>query len=719
MDPLEGLNPAQRKAVEAVEGPLLVYAGPGSGKTRVIVHRIAYMVTQAKIEPRHILAVTFSRRAAGEMKKRLAEMFDDPPMVTINTIHAACLRILGREGVPGMGTGFTVYDEEEGNKLIRQCIAKAGLSVEEGNLRRIKGLISHAKVNGIDPDTIIQSTGKRFDDESAAIYRHYQAALKKSQALDYDDMLVFTNRLFKENEDVLRRYQQMFKYILVDEFQDTSSLQYQIIRMLGSGHGNVCVVGDPDQTIYSWRQAEVRNSDQFRRDFPGTRIIDLEENYRSTLTIVQAANALIARNSMRRGRKLITSHEAGNPISVIRLKDGNDEAHFIAARIKALVAKSNSKFSDFAVLYRINAQSHALEDAFNLEKIPYKLVSGTPFYKRREVMDLAAWLRVIRNPADDAAFLRVIKLAGKGMGAQTLAQLQGLAGSSKIHLYRALELAAAGGLPSLSQRARSAAGHFNALLQDLQAHSRHISLIALLNLIVERTDYLDHLKGEDGSEERWENVLELISLAAAYEHLNPPTAVSSLLGRISQASEAAEMQDSEEAVIFNTLHGSKGSEFRVVFIAGVEEGLLPHSRSSDEQSKLEEERRLCYVGISRAMDSVYLTYAEKRLAHGEFSYRSPSRFLRELPVSLIISQNMAGPTSAHPIAAQYPFPVVTPEQKPGMVFNPGDIVRHRSFGEGRVTRVIKQAGDFHVIVVFDNYGVKKFLSSLAALEKIR
>ena len=719
MDPLEGLNPAQKKAVEAVDGPLLVYAGPGSGKTRVIVHRIAYMVYTAKIEPRHILAVTFSRRAAAEMKKRLGEMFDQPPPVTVSTIHAACLRILGREGIPGIGTGFTVYDEEETTKIIRRCIVKAGLSIEESNMRRIKGLISHAKVNGIDPDASGAGRGERFDDASATIYRLYQAALKKSRALDYDDMLIFTSRLLKENGDVLRRYQQLFKYILVDEFQDTSGLQYQIIRMLGAGHGNVCVVGDPDQTIYSWRQAEVRNADIFRRDFPGARIIDLEENYRSTLTIVQAANALIARNSTRRGRRLSTSREAGSPISVIRLKDGTDEAHFIAARIKALAAESRLKLSDFAVLYRVNAQSRALEDAFNLEKIPYKLATGTPFYKRREIMDLAAWLRVIRNPADDAALLRVIKLTGKGIGAQTLAQMQELAGKTKVHVYRALEQAAAGGLPLLSQRAQSAAGRFNALLQDLHARSRHVNLTALLNLIVEKTTYRDHLNGEENAEERWENVLELISLATAYDHLNPLTAVTSLLGRISQASEAAEAQGSEDAVIFNTLHGSKGSEFRVVFIAGVEEGLLPHSRSTEEQSKLEEERRLCYVGISRAIDSLYLTYTEKRLAYGEFSYRLPSRFLRELPASLISSRNMAGPVAAHPVSAQYPCPVAAPAPAPGVVFKPGDVVRHRSFGEGRVTRVIKQAGDFHVIVVFEDHGAKKFLGSLAAIERIR
>ncbi len=717
MDPLEGLNPAQKKAAQTVDGPLLVYAGPGSGKTRVIVHRIAYMVSRAGINPRHILAVTFSRRAAAEMQKRLAELFEKPPAVTVSTIHAACLRILGREGVPGMGTGFTVYDDDESNKLIRQCIAGAGLNIEETNLRRIKGLISRLKTSGLDVEAVTVGP-ERLDDVSATIYRLYQSALKKNRALDYDDMLVFTSRLLQDNPDILRRYQQIFRYILVDEFQDTSNLQYRIIKMLGSGHGNVCVVGDPDQTIYSWRQAEVRNSDIFRRDFPGVMIIDLDENYRSTQTIVQAANALIARNSMRRNRQLSTSREAGSPISVIRLKDGSDEAHFIAARIKTLTGKHGLKLSDFAVLYRVNAQSRALEDAFNLEKIPYRLATGTPFYKRREVMDLAAWLRVIRNPSDNAALLRVIKLAGKGIGPQTLARIQKLAAETRTHLHQALEQAAAGGLPSLGQQARNSAGRFNALLQELHTQGRRLGLTSLLNLIVERTGYLEQLKGEDSFEERMENVLELVSLAASYDHLNSPAAVSSLLSRISQASEAAGAQLSQDAVIFNTLHGSKGSEYRVVFIAGVEEGLLPHSRSLDEQSKLEEERRLCYVGISRARNSLYLTYAERRLAHGELIYRTPSRFLRELPASLLVSHNLAGPLPTGPLSSQHPPATGKSGQITEIPFGPGDIVRHPSFGEGRVTRVVRQNKDFHVIVVFDDYGVKTFLGSVAALEKI-
>jgi DNA helicase-2/ATP-dependent DNA helicase PcrA len=618
-----------------------------------------------------------------------------------------------------MGTGFIVYDGEESNKLIRQCIAGAGLNIEETSLRRIKGLISRLKTSGVDVEAVTVGP-ERLDDVSATIYRLYQSALKKNHALDYDDMLVFTGRLLQDNPDVLQRYQQIFKYILVDEFQDTSNLQYRIIKMLGSGHGNVCVVGDPDQTIYSWRQAEVRNSDIFRRDFPGAVIIDLNENYRSTQTIVQAANALIARNSMRRNRRLSTSRETGSPISVIRLKDGNDEAHYIAVRIKSLAGKHGLKLSDFAVLYRVNAQSRALEDAFNLEKIPYRLATGTPFYKRREVMDLAAWLRVIRNPADDAALLRVIKLTGKGIGPQTQARIREMAARTRIHLHQALEQAAAGGLPALGQQTRNSAGRFNVLLQELRTHSKHTGLTALLNLIVERTGYLEQLKGGDSFEERLENVLELISLAASYDHLNPAAAVSSLLGRISQASEAAgsQLSLSQDTVIFNTLHGSKGSEYRVVFIAGVEEGLLPHSRSMDEQLKLEEERRLCYVGISRARNSLYLTYAERRLAHGELIYRTPSRFLRELPASLLVSHNLAGPLPPGPLSSQPPPTTGKSGQITDIPFGPGDTVRHPSFGKGRVTRVVRQNRDFHVIVVFDDYGVKTFLGSVATLEKI-
>ncbi len=648
MDLLEGLNSEQIEAVKTLEGPLLVHAGPGSGKTRVIVHRIAYMVLEAKIKPGHILAVTFSRKAAGEMQKRLEELLGETAaLLTVSTIHSACLRILRREGIPGLGTAFEVYDEEGQNKLIKQCMEKVGLSIEDNDLRRFKGIISYAKINMIDPDSAVPGTGGRFDDASAAVYRSYQRELKRQRALDYDDMLISTHRLLKENDSVLKKYQQLYRYILVDEFQDTSSLQYQIIKLLGSGHRNVCVVGDPDQTIYSWRQAEIRNIDHFRKDFPGTRVIGMDENYRSTRAIVDAANALIAHNSQRKEKQLTTSREQGNKVAMVKLEDEDGEAHFIARTVRALAAQSGLKNSDFAILYRVNAQSRALEDGFNVEGLPYKLATGTPFYKRREIMDMAAWLRVIRNPMDDTALARVIRLAGKGIGAQSMAALQSRAEKSGGHLFQALEQAAAGSMPSFPIRAQRSAAHFLTLVHDLQAEARHVSLVTLMNRILEKTAYLEHLKGEDDPEERWENVLELISLAGAYEHLNPIEALSSLLQKITTASDAAEKGQGEDTVTFNTLHGSKGTEFPVVFIAGAEEGLLPHGKSLDDPERLEEERRLCYVGITRAMDIVYLTHAEKRRSFGEVSYRVPSRFIREIPLHLTTHLDMTTP--ARPI----------------------------------------------------------------------
>jgi DNA helicase-2/ATP-dependent DNA helicase PcrA len=525
----------------------------------------------------------------------------------------------------------------------------AGLNLEENDLRRFKGIISYAKTNMIDPDAIAPRPGERFDDSSVTVFRNYQKALKNQRAMDYDDMLISTHRLFKENESALKRYQQLYRYILVDEFQDTSSLQYQIIKLLGAKYRNVCVVGDPDQTIYSWRQAEIRNTDHFRRDFPGTKVIGMDENYRSTATIVGAANTLIACNSKRKEKQLITSREEGEKISVVKTEDEDGEALYIARTIKALAAEQGLRYCDFAVLYRVNAQSRALEEQFNQENVPYRLISGTPFYKRMEILDMAAWLRIIRNPSDDSALLRVIKIAATGIGEQSIAAMQLHCEKMGAHLHEVLEQASAGVLPFFQMRTRRvAAAHFYALLQELRAESKHISLVALMNRILERTAYLDHLKSQDDPEERWENVLELISLAGAYEHLSPIDALTSLLQKITSASDAAEKKAEEETVTFNTLHGSKGTEFPVVFIAGVEEGLLPHGKSLDDPERLEEERRLCYVGITRAMDMAILTFTARRRSFGETSFRAASRFLRELPQQLLISRDLTATAKGKP-----------------------------------------------------------------------
>jgi len=641
IDLLDGLNPAQREAVQTVEGPLLVHAGPGSGKTRVITHRIAYLVQNARVNPHHIMAVSFSKKAAEEMKRRLDELLGPiAEQLTVGTFHSACLRILRREGIPGLGATFEVYDEEDQRKLVKQCMEKAGLSTEDNDLRRIKAGISYAKTRMVNPDDIIPKQGDRFDDAMLMVYHGYQKLLKKQRALDYDDMLVYTYKLLKENDGILRKYQQLYRYILVDEFQDTSTLQYQIIKSLGAKYRNVCVVGDPDQTIYSWRQAEIGNIHSFQKDFPGTRVIGMEENYRSTGTIVDAANALIANNRFRKEKRLSTSRDKGEPIAVIKLDDEGSEAAFVTREIKRLAEERSQNYNDFAVLYRVNAQSRALEEAFNESGIPYRLVGGTPFYKRREVMDMIAWLRVMRNQADDAGLTRVIKVGGKGIGPQTLTELQAEAEKSKRHLYQVLEKAAAGIALSLAARTQRAVARFYALLEELHTESKWVSIVTLMNRIIEKTGYQDYLKGEDGWEERWENVLELMSLASAYEHLSPIEALNSLLQKISQASEAADRKQEARATVFHTLHGAKGTEFPIVFIVGVEEGLLPHSKSMENHERLEEERRLCYVGITRAMELVYLTHAEKRHPFGEISFRMPSRFIRELPVKLVIIKDL-------------------------------------------------------------------------------
>jgi DNA helicase-2/ATP-dependent DNA helicase PcrA len=650
MDLLDGLNPEQQEAVQTVDGPLLVHAGPGSGKTRVIVHRIAYMVLQADINPRNILAVTFSKKAAEEMKKRLEELLGrTAPYVNVSTIHSACLRILRGEGAPGFGPNFEVLDEEEQNKLIKLCMENAGLELEENGLRRIKEAIRYAKTSMIDPESMVPGSGERFDDASASVYRGYQRQLKKRQALDYDDMLIYTHRLFHENAASLKKYQTQYKYILVDEFQDTSSLQYQLIKMLGAKYRNVCVVGDPDQTIYSWRQANIANIGNFRKDFPGTRVIGMQENYRSTGTIVDAANALIANNRVRKEKNLTTSREKGDFLQVVRLSDEEGEARFITTEISGLMKRRNLRYSDFAVLYRINAQSRTLEDSFNTAGLPCRLVSGTPFYKRKEVLDIVAWLRIMRNPSDDAAFTRIIKIAGKGIGPQALSRIYEMANTAGQHVCEVVEQASAGTVLAFAARTRRPVAQFHNLVEELRAESRKISLVTLMNLIIGRTGYQDYLKGEDNPEERWENVLELISVAGAYEHLSPLEALGALLQRISSATDAIELKQDADAVIFNTLHGSKGTEFPVVFMAGVEEGLLPHHRSMDDASRLEEERRLCYVGITRAMEMAYLTHVEKRCAYGEASFRIPSRFIREIPQHLIVTRDLAAmPGKAKP-----------------------------------------------------------------------
>jgi DNA helicase-2/ATP-dependent DNA helicase PcrA len=716
MDLLDGLNHLQQEAVQADEGPILVHAGPGSGKTRVITHRIAYLVMHHRVNPRSILAVTFSRKAAGEMKKRLTELMGGVvDNLSLGTFHSICLAILRKEGIPGLGTTFDVVDDDAQTKLIKECIDLAGFELDGGDLKRIKGVISYAKCSLIDPDTIVPKPGERLDETATAVFRLYQKKLRQQRALDYDDMLVHAHRLFKENDAVLKRYQQRWRYILVDEFQDTSKLQYEIIKALALKFRNIFVVGDPDQTIYSWRQADIHNLASFKKDFPDARVIGMEENYRSTKNIVDAANALISRNTITKDKKLRTSREKGARLSMVKLADEMQEASFVSGELSRLARERKLDNSSFAVLYRINAQSRALEEAFSGAAIPYRLVGGTPFYKRREVMDMLAWLRVIRNPADDTALMRIIKLSGKGIGSQTLAGMAEQAQVRKQHLYNILGAAASGKALTLQPKTQRALAKFHALIEDLRVSSRKSSLPDLLNQVIEKSEYRQQLEGEEDGEERWENVSELISMTARYKHLPPSEALGSLVDKVNHLSATSEDKNNADAVSFHTLHGAKGTEYPVVFIVGAEEGLLPHSKSLLEENRLEEERRLCYVGITRAMDLVYLTHVEKRLGQGGESYRTASRFLRELPPGLVAARDF----TATPKLSSGDRPAVTPAPaKITMELQEGNRVRHPKFGEGRVAGIEDSGREHYITVEFQGGIFRKFAHRLAGLEKL-
>jgi len=649
MELLNGLNPEQQEAVQSVEGPLMVHAGPGSGKTLVIVRRIAYLICKAGIKPRNILAVTFSRKAASEIKRRLVDLLGkDAVCINTGTIHSICLSILRREGVPQLGRDFDVIDDEERDRLIKKCVENTVSDLQEIELRRVRELLSYAKTNLIDPESMHPGTDRRFDDISLAIYRNYHRLLKENRSLDYDDMLVFTFNLLRDNNDIRKKYQKLYQYILVDEFQDTSSLQYRVIKLLAESHRNICVVGDPDQTIYSWRHANIANIEHFRRDFPGTRIIGMQDNYRSTRTIIDAANALIARNRIRKDKKLHSLRNKGEPIIVIKLQDEESEARYIADEIIAVRKRHNLQYRDFAVLYRINAQSRPLEDMFLASGLPFRLATGMPFYKRKEIQDIVSWLRTVRNPYDDAALKRILKIAVRGLGNQAFTRMLQLSQIKEMHLFEIIEMTEKGDLTDFSVRTRHSLANFHNLLQNIRALSRSCSIITLIKQIIEKTGYREYLQSEDDPEDRWENILELMSMASTYEHLHTLEAIQLLLNKVGSACNGTELKQDSDAITFNTLHGAKGTEYPVVFIAGLEEGLLPHSRAVEDPTKLEEERRLCYVGITRAKDIVYLTHTSKRNSFGQEIFRNPSRFLYEIPGDLIISRDMTQTQSLLP-----------------------------------------------------------------------
>jgi DNA helicase-2/ATP-dependent DNA helicase PcrA len=707
-DILAELNPAQREAVEAPEGPILVVAGPGSGKTRVLTHRVAYLIKRYGVSPYRIMAVTFTNKAAREMKERLHRLLGPQlRQITIGTFHAICVRILRREAhhLP-YDKAFVIYDDGDQLSLIRQCLKELDLDEKDFSPRTIQNAVSRAKSQLIGPQEYVPPSYKH--EATARVYHRYQQLLLENNALDFDDLLMVTVQLLRDNEEVLRKYQRLYQHILVDEFQDTNVAQYAILKLLADEHRNLFIVGDEDQSIYAWRGADFRNVQRFRDDYADARVILLEQNYRSTKTILDTAHNVIARNVQRVPKALWTENEPGVPVMAYEAYDGEEEAQYVLQEIRRLVSEDSYELGDLAMMYRTNAQSRALEEVFIRAGVPYKLIGATRFYERREIKDVLAYLRVIHNPRDAISLYRIINVPRRAIGRKTLNRLGAWAESKGMSPYDTLKLLREEEEDdALDGRGRNSLLCFLELMEELIASSQEMDVLELLDLTLETTGYAAYVRdGSDEGEDRWENIEELRSVAQEYASLPAGESLTVFLEDVALVSDVDNLDEQVKAPCLLTLHMAKGLEFPVVFIVGLEEGMLPHSRSMDTPEELEEERRLCYVGITRAKERLYLLHTFRRTLFGRDELSEPSRFLRDIPAHLLQGDRDMKPhrSSPQPITA--------------VRFRAGNRVRHPQFGEGIVLNSKLSGEDEEVTVVFESVGAKRLLSSFAELEKI-
>ena len=727
MDVLAELNPAQRQAAEIAGGPLLIVAGPGSGKTRVITHRVAYLIKVCGISPYHIMAVTFTNKAAREMGERLEKLLGQTSKaLTLGTFHAICARVLRQEGKAiGLDSKFVIYDEEDQLSLIKQSLQELDLDPKQYTPRAIQSVMRFAKSRLLTPRDYAQQTSSYFEEIVQRVYERYQQILAQSQGVDFDDLLMKAAQLFNNHPEVLARYQSRYLHILVDEFQDTNLTQYMLIRQLAGKHHNVCVVGDPDQSIYSWRFADLRNILSFENDYPDARVAYLEQNYRSTQTILEVASNIISANSQRKPKELWTENEVGIPVAIIETYSEAEEAQFVINEIEKLVSEGSAPAGGCAVMYRVNAQSRALEEAFMRYGVPYKLIGSTRFYQRREIKDVIAYLRLIQNPYDNVSLTRVINVPGRGIGQRTLAELSAWAKAQDIPLYSALKMVAEKKVPPFTPRASYALTSFFTLISELAARSQELSLTDLLDAILKQSGYKEYiLNNEEDGEDRWDNILELRTAAKEYDELSPEEALAAFLEKVSLVSDIDELEEQPDVATLITLHQAKGLEFPVVFIVGMEEGLLPHRKSLDDPGELEEERRLCYVGVTRAQKRVYLLYAYRRSLFGSSSNSQPSRFLKDIPPHLVTTKGLWEEEGEKveeedkfiPVTALYSKP--SPQPFSTLNLKAGDLVHHKMFGDGVVVSCSPNGDDQEVKVDFTETGTKRLLLSLAPLEKI-
>jgi DNA helicase II / ATP-dependent DNA helicase PcrA len=721
---LADLNPSQQEAVRATEGPVLVVAGAGSGKTRVLTYRVAHLIKDLGVSPYAILAITFTNKAANEMKERVAALVGGAVSrgMWVSTFHSACVRILRREAHSlGYRSSFTIYDDIDSRRLVELCVRDLGLDPKRFPPRAIRAAISNAKNELVDPGTFAEGGSGPYHAAVADVYRLYQRRLVEASAMDFDDLLGVAVELFETHPDVLGAYRDRFHYVLVDEYQDTNHAQYRLVRLLAGSRRNLCVVGDSDQSIYAFRGADIRNIMEFERDYPDARVIVLDRNYRSTQSILDAANAVISNNLGRKPKHLWTDLGAGDPVVVYRAEDEHDEAAFIAERLQAL-SDDGLTLSDAAVFYRTHAQARVLEEILVRYRVPYQVIGGPRFYERREVKDAMAYLKAVVNPDDAVALQRIVNVPRRGIGDTTLARLERFAEREGITLHQALGRVAE--IPDVGPRAIRAVSEFTALLSLLAASAAE-GPRAALQAVLDDTGYLAELEREGTVEalSRVENLRELLSVAAEFEEAGPLAdlgddswadmdgmrRLEAFLEATALVSDVDAMEESGQATLM-TLHNAKGLEFPVVFIAGMEEGVFPHMRSLGDPDQLEEERRLAYVGITRARMVVYLTHATRRNLFGAANWNSPSQFLGEIPSELV--------EAAPPRPRRADLEATTSRPTLGSRdVGRGVRVRHAVFGLGTVVSVTGHGDDAEAIVVFDEVGEKRLALSMAPLEQ--
>lgn len=722
---LASLNEPQRQAVETATGPVLILAGAGSGKTRVIVHRIAYLMLAKRVPAWQILGVTFTNKAAGEMRQRVRELTGPVgENVLLSTFHSFCSRILRRElWRLGWEDGFTIYDDADQLAVVKSVIKSLGISERSLSPRAVLNTISRVKDELITPLVFAEYAEGPFEVAAAKVYRHYQKALRDANALDFNDLIMFVVQIFREFPDVREQYQDRFRYIMVDEYQDTNHAQYELVRLLAAKYANICVVGDDDQGIYSWRGADIRNILNFEREYPDATVIKLEQNYRSTQNILDAAHSIISRLPRRRDKKLWTTQAGGAPLVVLPAHDEEDEARLVVNTVRRLQDEGLS-LSDCVVMYRTNAQSRAVEDALVTHGIPYQLVGGVAFYLRREIKDTLAYLRVTYNPNDSVSFSRIVNVPQRGIGAKTFAALTAWAGSQGIAAAEAvLGLASdsvADPLP-VSARARTALEDLGRLLGTFRQEAARLPLSAFVSAVIKESGYLEYIRKSDNIEEvldREENLEELVAAAARFDDVDPPQGLSLFLHEATLAADVDRM-DAEGGLTLMTMHNAKGLEFPAVIVVGLEEELFPHIRSFDDLEQMAEERRLCYVAYTRAKERLYLLFAARRYSSQSLG-RLPSRFITELPPELVTGPGMQiqpQVEAAWQTSRDMPRPPrehATEERK----YRDGERVRHSVFGEGTVVSSKITDADEEVTVAFPDVGIKRLSASFAPLEKL-